>query len=211
MATRRSKPTRKLLRAAVLLARAVQLPEERQAVERAVRDRPELRNAAWISYRWVKDQEACVIESIDSNAKGTKRLNPVKDQDEVPSRISPFVLMDRFLYQDQFLCGGFERWTCPAQAEISYDGAAFATTDALITVFRLSDLPIAIFGVSLGLARVSVLDTIFVRRALYRDDVRMTISVGNGEPAFSFRKLCSQINDDSYAKRSGQRQRLGDV
>jgi hypothetical protein len=210
MATRRSKPVTKLPRAAVFLARAVQLPEKRQAAEQVVRDCPGLTNAAWTSYRWVQDQEACVIELIDSNAKGTQRLNPEKDKDKVPPLIRPFVLMDRFVYQDQFLSGGLERWICPAQAEISYRSTTFVASDALITVFRLSDLPITIFGVSLGLARVSVLDTIFARRALYRDDVRMAISVGNGQPALSFRRLCSEISD-SYAKRSRKRQRLGDV
>lgn len=207
MAAYGSEPVRKLLRAAVLLARAVQLPEEGQASER-IRDRPELRNAAWTSYRWVEDQGTSVIESIDSNTKRIQCLNPAKDT--VPSLIRPFVLMDRFLYQDQFLRGGFERSICTAQAEISYGDATFAATDALITVCRLSDLPIAIFGISLGLEKVSVLDVIFVRRALYRDDVSIAISVGNRQPAFSFRRLCSEINEKS-GQRSGQRQRLGDV
>jgi hypothetical protein len=54
--------------------------------------------------------------------------------------------MERFVYQDQFLCSGFERLICPAQAEISHGNETFAATDALITLFRLSDLPIAVLG-----------------------------------------------------------------
>jgi hypothetical protein len=207
MATHSGEPVRKLLRTAILLARAVQLPEERQAVER-IRDRPELRNAAWNSYRWAEDQGACVIESIDSITRRTQRLDPAKDT--AAPLVRPFVLMERFVYQDQFLCSGFERLICPAQAEISHGNETFAATDALITLFRLSDLPIAVLGLSLGFERVSVLDAILVRRALYRDDVRIAISVGKGQPTFSFRRLCSEINASS-GQRSGQRQRLGDV